>query len=452
MNKLVTSKVKSHHRGVDSARFSDTLALASTIFAVSIGIYLIHGAIPSLKNFPNQTIQSLAQLFGILTTLSALYGITLAARPRYIENSVGLDVMLVWHRYLGEASAVFLIIHMALELVSRSSLGGYWLAFKALTGGDSYMALASIGALGFLVITFTSLKTIRRKLSYETWYFIHLTIYGAVLLGFWHQIYLGIDFVNDTTARNYWIALHLLVLVIVIKARLGSLIKAIFRPLTLSSINQSAHDTLELTLTGSSLSKMKAESGQFAMLRFITPSLWFESHPFSLSAAPKKTGIRFTIKTKGDATRLLKNLQVGQKVILEGPYGAIVKSQIGTQPTILIAGGVGIAPIRALLEDFTPENQPHVIFRVKTEDDIVHLQELKQLLSEKKGSLTIITGSTRELKTNPFDPAYLKSTIPDLALRQAILCGPESMVLAGVRGLLSAGLPSESIHYERSWW
>jgi predicted ferric reductase len=345
-----------------------------------------------------------------------------------------------------------LFLHITLELTAASKLGGYWEAIKSYTGKNDYMALASVGALGFFIVTITSLKKIRRKLSYETWYFIHLLIYGSILMGFWHQIYLGNDFSKDKVAKYFWISLHLLVLIILLNSRFLSLFKAWVNPLRIKSINLTAHDTLEIILAGGRLGKIKAESGQFAMLRFLTKELWYESHPFSLSSAPKKEGIRFTIKIKGDATTKLKLLMVGQKVVVEGPYGAIVKSQIGNSPTLLIAGGVGIAPIRALLEDFTPANKPHVIFRVKTPEDIVHLAELEELCARNDGTIEIISGPTRKLSTPPFSPENLLKTIPNLTYRQAILCGPESMIISGVRGLIKAGVPFESIHYERSWW
>lgn len=452
MNQIETSKVKSHHRGVESARFSDVLAFASTISAVSIGIYLIHGALKNLSKFPYGSAQSLAQLFGILATLSALYGIVLAARPRYIEHSVGLDVMLVWHRVLGEACAIFLLIHIALEYYTRSRFGGLVEAFKALTGRDGYMALATVGALGFFIVTISSLKAIRRRLSYESWYFIHLLIYGSTLMGFWHQIYLGNDFFGDKTAKYFWIGIHLFTLLVLLQSRFFNLFRAWVKPLRVRSVDEMAHDTLVITLEGGRLKKMKAESGQFALLRFLTKDLWFESHPFSLSAAPKKEALRFTIKMKGDGTRLLRSLRRGSRVVLEGPYGAIVKSQIKKEPTVLIAGGVGIAPIRALLEDFTPSNQPYLLFRVKSKEDIIHLDELRELCTRNNGKMFIVEGATAKLPSNPFSAENLKSNIPNIELRQAILCGPESMIVAGVKGLMKAGVPYESIHYERSWW
>ena len=58
-----------------------------------------------------------------------------------------------------------------------------------------------------IVIGLSSWRRMRRLIPYETWYFVHLTGYLAVLLGFGHQLTLGADFATDTLAFWWWTAL-----------------------------------------------------------------------------------------------------------------------------------------------------------------------------------------------------------------------------------------------------
>ena len=62
---------------------------------------------------------------------------------------------------------------------------------------------------------------VRRRLRYETWYFVHLYTYLAIALAFSHQIATGREFVGDPAARAYWQALYLATLAAVVVFRIG---------------------------------------------------------------------------------------------------------------------------------------------------------------------------------------------------------------------------------------
>src|SRR5207249_1860066 len=94
-----------------------------------------------------------------------------------------------------------------------------------------------------------------------------------------------------------------------------------------------------------------ARAGQFFLWLFLTPGRWWASHPFSLSEAPDGRSLRITVKALGDFTSRIGAIAPGTRVVAEGPFGVFTDSLRRRDGVALIAGGIGITPIRALLEE-----------------------------------------------------------------------------------------------------
>jgi ferredoxin-NADP reductase len=172
-----------------------------------------------------------------------------------------------------------------------------------------------------------------------------------------------------------------------------------------------------------------------------------------LSAAPSHAGLRFTVKSRGDASSFITGMRPGTRVVVEGPYGSCTPEVIGKRRPLFVVGGVGVAPVRAMLERLAPNSGPVVLYRARHEEDLVHLDELRDLARRRGGLVYTLVGPTLSLRGfDPFSPESLRSIAPDLVDRVAVLCGPESLLHSARRGLLAAGVPSSRIHYERPWW
>ena len=172
---------------------------------------------------------------------------------------------------------------------------GYGAAIIDLTGRDSYMALAFVGALLIGAVTITSLRSIRRQMSYETWYFIHLLAYAGFVISFGHEIVWGELFADDAFSRWLWIALHVGVGIMLIRGQ-GSASSRALRPLHIAETRaQRQHH-------GNSsrrwwLYKMVGDAGQFVIVRPMAKGLWWQAHPFSLSSAPTTDGLKISVKS-----------------------------------------------------------------------------------------------------------------------------------------------------------
>jgi predicted ferric reductase len=431
---------------------TDIAAVAAGVVLLVIGLWVRDGGVAALLRGGTPMWTSLAQITGLTASGAGLAGLYLVARPKALEQAYGIDRLFVWHRILGESMALLIAAHVATSLVSWQADLGWWSAFRELTGGASDTATAAVGALLIVIVTLSSLRSIRRRMAYETWYFLHLTAYAGFALSFFHQLSLGSD-VGSGRTRTLWIALHIAVGAGLLVGRWGRLIAAARRPLRVLDVTPLNDDTVAVRIGGPNLAMVTADAGQFFVLRPLTPRLWWQAHPFSLSNAPAADGLRFTVKARGDASAAITRLRPGTKVVVEGPYGAHTPDGLAGTKTLLIAGGVGIAPIRSLLERLRADAEPIVLIRARHASELVHLEEIRALAARSNGRVHVLVGPTALLAgRDPFAAEELRRLAPDIHERHALLCGPERLLHAARAGVRAAGVPSDHIHYERPWW
>ncbi len=272
--------------------FSDNHLLSA--FCVVIGIILTvwirHGGIGALGMGAAFAATSLAQLTGVAASFAGLAGLALAARPIAVEHRYGLDRIFIWHRILGETMAVLVGVHVVTSVFAWGLDLGFGPAIVDLSGRDSYMALASVGALLIGAVTISSLRSIRRQMSYETWYFIHLLAYAGFAISFSHEIVWGELFANDAFARWLWIGLHIGVGLMLIRGRWGRFAVAAIRPLHVAETRRLNDDTTELRLAGGGLHKRHGDAGQFVIVRPLVKGLWWQAHPFRCPQPRQRTG------------------------------------------------------------------------------------------------------------------------------------------------------------------
>jgi predicted ferric reductase len=444
-----------HRKRRPGWRLLDTDVVAAiTAFSLCIAaIWVVHGGIGELGDGQVLMWTSLTDLSGLAASALGLVGFVLLARPRFFERTYGLDRTFVWHRQIGAAMTVLVGVHVAVAVAAAVPGRGTVGAIHDLTGGIPYMALATIGAGLIGVVTVTSLRAVRRRLAYETWYFVHLLAYAGFALAFGHEIALGTDLSTDTVARWFFVLLHIGVLVALLWGRWLRSILATRRPFHVSGVDRPSPGTVAITLTGPAVNDLQAVAGQFFLLRPLHRDLWWQTHPFSLSAPPTDGKLRFTVKDRGDASGSLATLRRGAPVALEGPYGVCTPHVFDRRRALFIAGGIGIAPVRAVLETLGPNSEPVVLYRAHHEDDLVYLKELEELAGERGGRvLTLVGPSARFAAHDPFGAASLLGAVPDLKERVAVVAGPERLLHAARAGLRAAGVPSDRIHFERPWW
>ena len=117
------------------------------------------------------------------------------------------------------------------------------------------------------------------------------------------------------------------------------------------AVTEEAPGVASIRMRGRRLDRLPVAGGQFLQWRFLRRGLWWQAHPYSLSAVPDGHELRITVKDLGDHSRGLASLEPGTRVSIEGPYGSFTADAAERERLLLVGAGVGTAPILALLQD-----------------------------------------------------------------------------------------------------
>ncbi|MCX6429411.1 MAG: ferredoxin reductase family protein [Actinobacteria bacterium] len=400
-----------------------------------------------------------AGVYPVITTVSrfcalvgsylAIIGVLMIARIPWIEQAVGHDRLVTWHRKSAPYSLYFISLHVLLVVIGYAGSDQNVIGRTLWTMIRTYpwMLPATVGFLLLVLAGVSSYREFRARMTYETWWVLHLYTYLAIALSFMHQILTGAMFITNKLARYYWIALYLFVaFAILIWRVLIPLIRSIRHQLRVEKIVHEGPGIISIYIKGQNILKLNAVGGNFFSWRFITKNDWYQSHPYSLSAPPTNSHLRITVKGLGDHSKALENMKPGARVFIEGPYGIFTSknAQVGRH-VVLIGGGVGITPLRAIMEEFPNNTQIDVLFRASNDADLVLREELDFLAEKMSARVHYLVGSR---KVHPMTQAYIEQLVPQFRDSEIYICGPEPLVSAVREAAIDAGIPKDRFHDE----
>ncbi len=412
-----------------------------------------HGGNVTGVHDSGEALTSVARITGLLGAYGALLQVVLLSRIPWLERVAGFDRLSVWHRWNGKATLLLVLAHVFFSvwgyaLQDRYSIGK---EISTMLGGAIYpgMITATVGTGLMIAVVVTSLVIVRRRLRYEAWYAVHLAAYAAIALAWFHQIPTGNELVLSEAAADYWRALYVATLALVVGYRVLRPAANTFRyGLRVADVVEEGPGVVSVHLRGRGIDRLRAQPGQFFLWRFLDRHRWWSAHPFSLSAVPEPGLLRITVKAAGDFTSRIGSVAPGTRVVAEGPLGQFTDAVRRSDKALLIAGGIGITPVRALAEQAREDDV--LVYRVLRAEDAVLVDELESIAAERGLRLELVAGdhATPEGR-DLLSPAHFRELVPDLADRDVYVCGPPGMADALVRTLRSAGVPRRHIHSER---
>jgi predicted ferric reductase len=433
---------------------SDFYAILGGLALLIIGMWIRHGGLHELG--------TTSGIFTAAGEISALYGtylvliqLILMSRSPWLDQIFGQDRITDAHRWVGFGAIWLLVAHAVLTTVGYAMGVGASPVdeFFTLLTTYPYVLWSAVALVLFMAVGITSVRAVRRKASYETWYAIHLYTYLAIALGFLHQLFVGVDFTTDQVASLFWIGLYVVAFGSLAVFRFGQPIAITWRhQFRVANVVEEGPGVASLYISGRDLDKLAVRAGQWFRLRFMTSQGWYRAHPFSISAAPNGKYLRFTIKELGDYTKTLQKIPIGTRVFLEGPYGALTGATRTKARVLLVAGGIGITPLRALLEEL-PASRGNLtlVYRTSGPEELVFKHELDELASLRGATVHYLVGrrGSREMPADPLDPRSLRRLVPDILERDIYVCGPTGMMTRVLSGLRWLRIPDKQIHYER---
>lgn len=421
------------------------LAVTGTGFGVSIGLALTSETRAGLSA-RGGILMFLGNLTGLSGTYLALVMVLLVSRLPAVERILGQDGLLAWHRRLSPWPISLIVAHAVLltfAYAEASRTGALHQLYLFLTS-YSGMLIAVVGFVVLVVAAVASIYSVRRRLRRETWWAIHLGMYLALALAFAHQIALGPSFVGHPLTTAVWSAAWAASAGIVLLFRFGlPLWRSIRHALRVVEVRPEGGDVVSVIIRGRRLERLRVAGGQFCEWRFLRRGLWWQAHPYSLSALPQPPYLRLTVRGVGDHSRALAQLRPGTRVLMEGPYGAFTARHATRRKIACVTAGIGVTSVRALLEDLGPACEPAVIWRVATASEAVLSDEVRDLVSAAGGTLHLVPGGRRD-----YPIARLLRLVPDLRRRDVYVSGSDRFVRDVVVALEHERVPRSAIHAE----
>lgn len=385
--------------------------------------------------------QYAGEIIGSINIVLMACSLVLAARPKWAEPYFGgLDKMYVTHRHTSTAALLLIFVHVLTVPITLSgwALGNY-LGVVAFTGIVSIALVSLAPRIPFL-----------NKLTggtYEGWKNLKKYIGVFFILAFIHSLTISQP-LDAFIAINFVQVFFIIGAVSYLYTELFGRFFKKYVPYTVEAVNHPNGSTTEVVLRAKREPLPRQRAGQFMFVRFPGVKNLNESHPFTISSAPKEDVLRATIKASGDFTRaLFSELKPNTDAIVEGAYG-MFDYKTGGQKQIWIAGGIGVTPFLAFIRDldgnlnhdidfyFTVRHPEEAIFTDEIEAAAKKNPRLKPHIrfSSTMGSLTI--------------EHIVENAGGDVSGHHVYLCGPLPMTQAFEKKFLDLKVPRENIHFE----
>ena len=337
----------------------------------------------------NNMLYNTGVLFGLTGFLALSLLIISGETARFFDKYFGIDTIIKTQRKFSIITTLLIISHPIFFALAYSSMAQYLIPQT-----QSITLLTGTIALYLLIIISTA-SLLYKMISQTMWQYLHLLIYALFFLSLYHGINHGSSFDN-----NYFVKIIFYFLIF------GTIIGIIYRTQHkiksflkqkpyVKEVRKETSDTFTLKIKKPK--KFEYEAGQFCFLKLNKNKL-YARHPFTISSAPYEEDLEFTIKNTGRFTNTAKNLNVKEKITIEGPYGIFIPEK--NKELIFVAGGVGITPFMSIIKDQTYKKlniKITLIYASKTKREIIFYDELNELQIKNK-NLKVIHYLSRENK------------------------------------------------------
>ncbi len=418
--------------------------------AISIPFYFESSTILYKFGLNRQLLRS-GQVLGLVAGCLLLLQIILSARLKCLDRILGLSHLFKLHRITGIIIACLAAIHPVLVFIPEDRIfiplqWRYWPEFTGL------FLLLSI-----VVMVITSHWRDRLGFSFHRWWPVHRWAAVLIVAVFWiHLLSVSETFEQNVPKLLAFCAMGFCgFLFFWIRTRHLRIKRRSFE---VSAIEPAGEDAVCLKIISKTKQMPAYLPGQFSFATFFAPHISREEHPFSIASTPTTPAVlEFIVRTTGDWTGQLKNIQPGDRVALNGPFGLFSHLRLSAKKEIImIAGGIGITPLLSMLRYMADRNDQRkitLIWSNRSREHIVLPHEIQRLAAQIK-ALRIVHVMTRDDEYSGekgrLDRSKLKKLISDCGLSPAVfICGPDQMMKEVKQSLVYLGFPKRMIFMER---
>jgi len=345
------------------------LFILAPLFALLLGTW------PARRDFWTEV--SVALGYAGLAMMGLQFGLT--ARFRYVTDPWGEDVIYHFHRQISLIAVGLVIAHPLILFVVRPEL----LALLNSITAPWRARFAALSTYSLIALVVTALWRAQLNIRYEAWHLSHIVLAVlAVAAGLLHMV--GWSFyLTDPWKQVLWIGLTIFWIGLLVYVRIVKPLFMLRRPYRVSDVREERGDTWTLVMRPDGHPGFRFSPGQFGWLTVWGSPFTITGHPFSFSssAAVADGRVEMTIRNLGDFTSAVDKVPAGQRVYIDGPYGAFT---IGNPADmhVLIAGGVGITPMTSMIRTLADRGDPRpviLLYGSKDWESITFREELEAL-------------------------------------------------------------------------
>src|SRR5262252_3922351 len=410
---------------------------------------LLTGSLPPSRD--SWTEFSAAIGYAGLAIMGLQFGLT--ARFRYVTEPWGEDVIYHFHRQISLIAVALIVAHPIILFIERPEL----LALLNSIQAPWRARFAALSTYSLIALVVMALWRVKWNIKYETWHLTHIVLaVVAVAAGLAHMVGWGF-YLTTPWKRALWIGLTILWIALLLYVRILKPLFMLRRPYRVADVRQERSDAWTLVMQPDGHPGFRFSPGQFGWLTLWGSPFKITAHPFSFSssAATADGRVEMTIRNLGDFTSEIPKVPVGQRVYLDGPYGAFT---IGNPADmhVLIAGGIGITPMMSMIRTLADVGDKRPVILLYGNEDwesITFREELEALKA--RLDLTIV-----HVLTNPSDgwqgeKGFINAAImmrhlpPPYRDHEYFICGPNPMMDAIENALGEMHVPLERYHSER---
>ena len=394
-------------------------------------------------------------------TATALIFLQFLSSGRYegLSGRVGIDRTMGFHRIAAYVLLAFVLLH-PLSYSANTFLADPVAAWHRLTGmlASNRLRTGVLAMVGLIVMVGVATIRTRPFMRYEYWRVSHGLLAIAVAgLTLHHALASGIY----STGFPLQVVWFLFAVVAV-----GSLgLVYLVRPWRMwrenwqvERVNPLAEGVWEMILRGPDTTRLAFRAGQFIWMTLAPNRPPFHDHPFSIaSAAADLPRLRLVIREAGDCTNDFSQVEPGRRVAIDGPHGSFVLPK-GNKSVVMVAGGVGIAPLLGMLEEAAANRDPRsfrFLYVAREPAALAGVERLRELQSRLDLSLRYLVdelAGESGYAVGPVRAEHITEMLRDAEPEDvtALVCGPGPMMEVATDALLAAGVPADSIRYHHA--
>ena len=431
---------------------------------IPIALWFSDNGFSNFTTSPSTVFLSLGKLAGLAGLVLYAINLLLAARTRWMESFFGgLNRVYIAHHLTGGIALILLCFHplflavryIDVHIASSVIDAAKFLWPRSFATDQTVVVFQdavaiNAGIIAFLGMVVLLVITFFINLPYRIWLITHKFLGVAFMFAGLHVILINSDTTDNAVLKWYmlfWVVVGLSAFIY------RSLMSNIFvrrYGYRVTQVDQLPGRVVGLTLEPID-GKMSYKPGQFVFIRFLWEkrhNVTKEAHPFSIVSSPKDDTLKLCVKSLGDYTSSMKNIEVGAIAEIEGAYGKFTFTRFGNAPQVWIAGGIGITPFLSMAHSYDQQSPPvDLLYSVVERSELLDQESLSTYLPNQFSTFRFHPFVSQE--TGGFLTAQkIVEMVGDLNGKEIFICGPPPMMKSLKAQLHSMGIPKRKIHTE----